>query len=88
MDEAIDKLVGTTELSGLMYVGLYSYTFLQARQEHLACFFPGAHLTSICERPPAHVGSCVRHQGMSLVASVCLQRTRFVGKSGWRLLLP
>jgi len=41
MDEAIDKMVGTTELSGLMFVGLYSYTFLQARQEHLACFFPG-----------------------------------------------
>ncbi len=42
VDEALDKLVGTTEPSGLMFVGIYSYTFLQARQEHLACFFPGA----------------------------------------------
>ena len=42
MDEALDKLVSTTELSGFMFVGIYSYSFLQARQEHLACFFPGA----------------------------------------------
>ena len=46
MDEAMDRLVGTTELSGLMFVGLYSYGFLQARQEHLACFFPGAQLVT------------------------------------------
>ena len=66
MDEAMDKLVGTTELSGLMYVGLYSYSFLQARQEHLACFFPGVHLIST----HAQWSDVCRHVWLSLTSRI------------------
>lgn len=41
VDEAIEKLVGVTSASGLVFVGSLQFGGLQARQEHLACFFPG-----------------------------------------------
>ena len=41
VDEAIEKLVGTTAASNLTFVGSWQYGSLSARLEHLACFFPG-----------------------------------------------
>lgn len=41
VDEAIEKLVSTTAVSNLTFVGSWQYGSLSTRLEHLACFFPG-----------------------------------------------
>lgn len=41
VDDALARLLGTTKASNLSYFGVSNYGHLEARQEHLACFFPG-----------------------------------------------
>ena len=41
IEEAIEKLVGVTGVSKLMFVGTSDGGPPTAHQEHLACFFPG-----------------------------------------------
>jgi hypothetical protein len=53
VDEAIDKLVSTTAVSNLTFVGSWQYGMLNTRLEHLACFFPGE-LEATLDLPRGH----------------------------------